>query len=451
VKEASWRPGKGTIPLRAPFFLGILNLTPDSFSDGGRFMEPAAALAQARALLDQGAAALDLGAESTRPGASEVSPGEEWARLEPVLLELRASMPDVALSIDTRHPEVAVRAIDQGAAAINDVTGFQDPELLHVVRNAGCGLIAMRSRLEGGVLSMPPYGGPGRTDARDAVRELAAVRDRLLEAGIAPDRILLDPGFGFGTTFTEDRALWEALPTLPRELDWPVERFCIAVSRKRFLAWKAGSPGTPPPERDAATARAHHEALRSGFRVFRTHAVTVPRTREAGPGDAPVIAEVQVRSWREAYRGILPESILAGLSVEARTAAFRGALEAGAPVRIRLLEARGRPMGFAVTGPCRDEGADPSLTGEVHAIYLLAEAWGQGLGRTLLARAEEDLLERGHREAVLWVLERNRRARRFYEAFGWTEGPSARTVWQDGIALREVQYHRTLEPGTPGL
>lgn len=448
---APWRPGTGPVDLREPLWLGILNVTPDSFSDGGSCLDPADALAQARALVDQGAGALDVGAESTRPGAAAVSPGEEWARLEPVLAGLRAALPGVPLSVDTRHAEVAARAIALGAAAINDVTGFQDPGLLHVVRNAGCGLIAMRSRMEGGAFAMPPYGGPGHASADEAVAELALVRDRLLGAGIEPERILLDPGFGFGTTFAEDRALWEALATLPLELDWPVERFCVAISRKRFMAWRSGSPGLPPVERDAATARAHREALRLGYRVFRTHAVSLPRLREAAPEDAGAVAAVQVASWRSAYRGILPESLLAGLSVEERTRGFRTALEPGAPTRIWLVEARGRLMGFAAVGPCRDAGANPARTGEVHAIYLLPEAWGHGLGRALMDRALGELAGRGHEAAVLWVLERNLRAQRFYEAGGWQAAGASRTIWQDGIALREVQYRRPLDPAPSGL
>jgi dihydropteroate synthase len=266
---------------RGLLFLGILNLTPDSFSDGGRFQAPEAALAQARRLVEAGAGMLDLGAESTRPGAAPVPPGEEWARLAPVLELLRAALPRVPLSLDTRHPEVAARGLAAGVSVLNDVTGFSDPGMLDLARTTGAGLIAMRSRLREGALWMPDYGGSGESSDALAVSELAGVRDRLLGAGIAPARVLLDPGFGFGTTFPEDAALWRGLPSLPRRLDWPVEGFCLGVSRKRFLAWRAGRPGLPPDQRDGLTAEAHAEAAAWGCRVFRTHALPAPQPGEA--------------------------------------------------------------------------------------------------------------------------------------------------------------------------
>jgi dihydropteroate synthase len=268
-----WHTGLGPVALTAPLFLGIVNVTPDSMSDGGRFLEPQAAVAQGRLLAHLGAALLDLGAESTRPGAAPVSPDQEWSRLEPVIAALRAELPRVPLSLDTRHPEVAARGLRAGAAVLNDVTGFQDPELLRLARTGDCGLVAMRSRLRAGVLDMPEYGLPAPGQPEGFIDELAAVRDRLLAAGIAPERILLDPGFGFGTSYQGDLSLWNALPSLPALLDWPVERFCIGISRKRFLAWRAGSPGLPAGQRDALTAQAHREAMAMGYRVFRSHQV----------------------------------------------------------------------------------------------------------------------------------------------------------------------------------
>lgn len=256
-----------------PLFIGILNLTPDSFSDGGRFLDPAAALAQAQRLVEAGALMLDLGAESTRPGAEPLDPETEWARLAPVIAPLRGEWPGLPLSVDTRHAEVAVRALAAGVAVLNDVAGFSDPAMLDLARSAGCGLIAMRSRLDGSGFVMPPYADGGEGTADHAVAELANVRDRLLAAGIDRERILLDPGFGFGTTFAEDQALWNALPALPRYLGWPVERFCIGISRKRFLAARMGRPDLPPAQRDGLTAAAHAEAGAWGYRVFRTHAI----------------------------------------------------------------------------------------------------------------------------------------------------------------------------------
>jgi dihydropteroate synthase len=253
--------------------MGILNLTPDSFSDGGRFVEPEAALAQARSLMTAGAHMLDLGAESTRPGAAPVDETMEWARLEPVLAALREALPQIPLSLDTRHAKVAARGLAAGAAVINDVTGFSDPDLLALAQSSGCGLIAMRSRRSGEGFHMPPYDDPTPRDATAATSELRRVRDRLLDGGVEGARALLDPGFGFGTTYREDLALWGALKGLPEALAWPVERFCLGLSRKRFLAARAGAPGLPPAQRDDLTRAAHVEASAWGYRVFRTHAI----------------------------------------------------------------------------------------------------------------------------------------------------------------------------------
>ena len=259
-----------------PLFLGILNLTPDSFSDGGHYLDLEAALAQARSLVAAGARMLDLGAESTRPGAAPVSEDTEWQRLAPVLARLRAELPDTPLSLDTRHATVAARGLEAGVAVLNDVTGFADPAMLDLARSTSCGLIAMRSRVADGHLQMPPYDDPAPRRADLAFAELRVVRDRLCLAGIPDARTLLDPGFGFGTTFLEDLALWQALPEMPGALGWPGDRFCIGISRKRFLVARAGTPGLAPALRDPLTAAAHAEALGWGFRVFRTHAIVAP-------------------------------------------------------------------------------------------------------------------------------------------------------------------------------
>jgi dihydropteroate synthase len=255
-----------------PTFLGILNLTPDSFSDGGRWVSAEAALARAVALVGAGARILDLGAESTRPGAEPVSEDEEWHRLEPLIRALGTALPTIPLSLDTRHAGVAARGLAAGIAILNDVTGFQG-DMLALARRCGAPLLAMRSRIRGGSFWMPPYEGPGETSADRAIRELGEVRDRLLGAGIPRDRIVLDPGFGFGTTWTEDRALWDALPELAERLAWPRDRICLGISRKRFTAHMAGDPGLAPGDRDAITARLHARAAGLGYRLLRTHAL----------------------------------------------------------------------------------------------------------------------------------------------------------------------------------
>jgi dihydropteroate synthase len=268
-----WWIGSGSLDLEKPVFLGILNITPDSFSDGGLHLEPTAALTQASRLLRDGADLLDLGAESTRPGASSITPESEWARLQPVLTGLKASLPKVPLSLDTRHAEVARQGLALNIAILNDITGFSDPLMLDLARQTACGLIAMRSRVVDGRLFMPEYGSEGEASAHSAIGEMKEIKDRLIEAGIDPERILLDPGFGFGTTFREDSALWKSLPDLPRALDWPAQRICIGISRKRFLAWRAGAKTLAPGQRDELTQEAHEEAKSWGYRVFRTHEV----------------------------------------------------------------------------------------------------------------------------------------------------------------------------------
>lgn len=264
---------KGPLRKSGPFFIGILNATPDSFSDGGRFSPPGAALAQARKLAVSGAGMFDVGGESTRPGAAAVAPAEEWSRVEPLIAMLQEHFPEIPMSLDTRHAEVAVKGLGAGISVLNDVTGFSDPAMLDLARNSTCGLIAMRSRFKDGAFWMPDYGGPSPQGAGPAHSELRVVRDRLLDAGIAPDRILLDPGFGFGTTYAEDSALWRSLPRLPSLLSWPQDRFCLGISRKRFLAWRTGTPGLAPASRDGLTSAAHQEALAMGYRVFRTHEI----------------------------------------------------------------------------------------------------------------------------------------------------------------------------------
>ncbi|MBS1766038.1 MAG: dihydropteroate synthase [Acidobacteria bacterium] len=251
-----------------PLFIGILNLTPDSFSDGGQHATPEAALAQANALVAKGFRMLDLGAESTRPGASPLDEREEWNRLGPVMNLLHRELPGIPLSVDTRHAGTAARALDAGAAVLNDVTGFEDPAMLALAARHGCGLIAMRSRMEGDRFLMPPYDGPGESTSDRARAELEAIRHRLDQAGITEARIALDPGFGFGTTFDEDMAIWRSLPEIPGPL-------CIGVSRKRFTAWRAGTPDLPPAERDGLTAALHAEAAAWGATIFRSHAATL--------------------------------------------------------------------------------------------------------------------------------------------------------------------------------
>ena len=251
--------------------LAIINLTPDSFSDGGKFLSPKEAIAYGEGLLRQGAHVLDIGAESTSPGSKPVGQEEQWTRMAPVLSPLRKNNPDCILSVDTRSPYVARLALESGADIVNDVTGFQNPEMLEMAKSCNCGLIAMRSRTDGHHILMPEYLDPTPKTADAAMRELGKIKDGLLAAGIEPERILLDPGFGFGTTFLEDQSLWGTLSKMPSVLDWPVEGFCIGISRKRFVAHKFGVQGNE--SLDKKTNDLHSQAAEMGYKVFRTHSL----------------------------------------------------------------------------------------------------------------------------------------------------------------------------------
>ncbi len=439
-----WDTGIGSWDLSEPLYLGILNLTPDSFSDGGRFLDPEAALAHAHHLAASGAGWLDVGAESTRPGATPLPPKVEWERLEPILERFQQTAYPIPLSLDTRHAEVAARGLARGVAALNDVTGFSDPALLEIARRSTCGLIAMRSRREGETFVMPPYDGPGLGDPTIWIDELKAIRDRLLGAGIAPERILLDPGFGFGTTYADDRALWELLPELPERLDWPKERFCLGLSRKRFVAWQAGDPTCPPSERDAATEDLHAQAFRMGYRVFRTHRLPTPRIRKGQVADVPSVARVQAAALQAAYRGILSAPQLAALTPAHLEAPLMRFLAEADPTTMGLwvLERGGHVLGFVVAGPA--SVSDPMGTGELYALHVHPSVWHRGHGRALLRFALDHLRALGHPQARLWVAERNARARRFYEALGWEADGATRTMWESGIALRECSYRHRL-------
>jgi len=269
-----WQTANGCVSLQDKLFLGILNITPDSFSDGNCYMEPAAAITQALHLINIGANVIDIGAESTRPGAKATPQDVEWRRLEPVIKILQNKLSHIPISLDTRHHLVAANGLNAGVAIINDVSGFQDPKMLQVIKNSSCGLIAMRSRIKGKKNIMPPYDKPIQDQSNKTMDELKAIKNRLLKNDIDRSRILLDPGFGFGTSFFEDNTIWNSLDAIPKILDWPIERFCIGLSRKRFLSWRYGNTSILPRDRDFLTTQAHREAIALGYRVFRTHEAT---------------------------------------------------------------------------------------------------------------------------------------------------------------------------------
>ncbi len=241
-----------------PLVMGVLNVTPDSFSDGGRFLDPQAATAQARRLVTEGADILDVGAESTRPygGAVRVSPDEERARLMPVLSDIVAL--GVPVSIDTLKADVAAWALDHGAAIVNDVWGLQrDPNMAGLVAERGVPVIIMHNRETADA-------------AIDIVADVAAYFRRSLDiakrAGIARERIVLDPGIGFGKTAEQSLTCIARLDAW-RGFGLPL---LVGASRKRFIYSITPSD---PMERLGGSVAAHLLALEYGASIVRVHDV----------------------------------------------------------------------------------------------------------------------------------------------------------------------------------
>lgn len=259
---------------RRPFVVGILNVTPDSFSDGGRYLGAAAAIAQGRRMAQEGADVLDVGAESTRPGSDRVEPAEQIARLREVLPAL-ADL-GVCLSIDTTRAAVAELAIRHGACIVNDVSaGREDPALLPLVASSGCGVVLMHMLGEPRTMQQDPH----YDDVVGEVRAFLAGRLEAAErAGIARARCIVDPGIGFGKTLEHNLALLARLDALA-ELGCPV---LVGASRKRFLGALADEP--QPERRLAGSIAAACAAYERGATLYRVHDVapTVQALRVLG-------------------------------------------------------------------------------------------------------------------------------------------------------------------------
>jgi dihydropteroate synthase len=251
---------------RPALVMGVLNATPDSFSDGGRFEDPGAAAEAARRMCAEGAAIVDVGGESTRPGAGPVDEDTEIFRVAPVLERLRGELP---LSIDTRRAAVARRALDLGAIVVNDVSAGSDPGMLPLVAARRAGIVLMHMRGEPGTMQeAPSYG-----DVVGEVEEFLMGRaERAAAAGVPRDRILVDPGIGFGKLPEHNLALLGALPRLVAH-GWPV---VVGVSRKRFLG---DLTGRAVHERRDGTTAAVALAAFHGAAVVRVH--DVPPARDA--------------------------------------------------------------------------------------------------------------------------------------------------------------------------
>ena len=256
------------LDLRSPVIMGILNVTPDSFSDGGRFVDPDAALARAAVMVEEGAAIIDVGGESTRPGASAVAEAVELSRVVPVVERL-AGVLDVAISIDTRKPAVMAAAVAAGACIVNDVNALRAP-----------GAPEWAAAAKVGVCLMHMQGGPDTLQDAvhydDVVAEvgdfLVARREACLAAGVGHEAIVLDPGVGFGKGMQHNMILLKGLPNLAA-LGSPL---LVGVSRKSFIGRVLG---VPPGERMYGGLGLAALAVCRGASIIRTH--DVGPTRDA--------------------------------------------------------------------------------------------------------------------------------------------------------------------------
>ncbi len=261
-RPATWRCGRFEIPLTEPLVMGVVNVTPDSFSDGGEYDDPAAAVAHAERLVAQGAHILDVGGESTRPGSAQVAASEELSRVRPVVARLATD--EVPVSIDTRHPEVAARCVEAGASIINDVTGFRDPEMIRVALATDAGLVVMHMLGTPETMQADPRYGDVVAEVGGFLLAQAAV---LEAAGVARERIAIDPGIGFGKTLAHNLALLAAIPEL-MGYGYPV---LIGASRKRFIGEITGE--SQAKLRLGGSVGAALEAVRLGASVVRVHDV----------------------------------------------------------------------------------------------------------------------------------------------------------------------------------
>ena len=254
--------GQHVLDLSQPVVMGVLNVTPDSFSDGGRFLDPAAAVERALQMVEEGAAIVDVGGESTRPGAAAVSVDVELQRVLPVVERLAARLP-VPVSVDSSKPEVMRAVIAAGAAMINDVNSLRAPGALEAVADSRAAACLMHMLGEPRTMQQAPTYGDVAREVRDFLRQRAAASTA---AGIARDRLLLDPGFGFGKTLAHNLALLAQLDLLVAE-GLPV---LVGLSRKSLIGQITGRP---PGQRLSGSLALAALAVMDGAHIVRAHDV----------------------------------------------------------------------------------------------------------------------------------------------------------------------------------
>lgn len=265
MKVSAWSVrGSRLFPDRRTLVMGILNVTPDSFSDAGAFSRPDAAVAQGKALVEAGADIIDIGGESTRPGREEtVGPAEECRRVLPVLERLLEECPTALISVDTYHLDTARRSLENGAHIINDIYALRrSPGLAADIAASGAGVILMHMQGEPHNMQVAPHYGDVVVEVKEFLRERI---ETLVNAGVPEDQIAIDPGFGFGKTLEHNLQLLAGLEYL-RLLQRPI---CIGVSRKGFLGKLTGD--LPVTEREEATVAACCAAVFNGASIVRVH------------------------------------------------------------------------------------------------------------------------------------------------------------------------------------
>ena len=248
--------------------MGVLNVTPDSFSDGGKFLEPQSAIEHALEMERAGADLLDIGGESTRPGSTGAAAEAELARVLPVLEGLHGAL-KIPIAVDTRKSQVAEAAISAGAQIINDVSGLRfDPRLAEVAKRRGVPLILMHMRGEPATMQKGPF---ARDVMKDVVRGLRGSTRKARAAGVRKSQILIDPGIGFGKSFEQNYELLRKLPELAK-LGYPL---LVGTSRKGFLGATLARNGkpAPPEERLWATAATVTASILGGAHIVRVHDV----------------------------------------------------------------------------------------------------------------------------------------------------------------------------------
>lgn len=279
----TWDLRNSSLDLTQGVVVGILNVTPDSFSDGGQYVDPDVAVAHGLKMWAQGAALIDVGGESTRPGSKPVPAQVELERVVPVVTAL--AQQGVRVSVDTSKPEVARDALAHGAEAINDHTGLANTELLELVVETACGVVVMHMKGTPADMQLEPS---YEDVVGDVVGFLAQRTSVAVDAGLAPGRICLDPGIGFGKNLAHNLRLLTSLGEIT-DLGYPL---MLGTSRKRFLATITGEDSLTA--RDQATAITTALGFASGARVFRVHNVEASRRALAA-----VAANVAPLRWDE--------------------------------------------------------------------------------------------------------------------------------------------------------